>query len=165
MSTAEHDLMRAAEALTAESGTTIQALVSALAATADAVPAIAARATALQAENARRVRAGVRVVTNPDGFDARQIAMLRDALAATDTRMQGSTRCVSALSGLLARSLALLAQMTAALAAPERAAAEAARDEAQAEKAKEAERVRNRRELAAHVDADRARALAEGREI
>ena len=132
MSTAEHDLMRAAEALTAEATASIQALVSALAATLGTTPALAARAASLQAENGRRVRAGVRVVTNPDGFDARRIAMLTDGLAATDSQLQRSARYVDTLSALLARSLSLLAQMTTALAAPERAAAEAARDEAQA---------------------------------
>lgn len=158
MSTAEHDLMRAAEALTAEAATTIQALVSALAATPDAMPALAARATALQAENDRRLRAGVRVVTNPDGFDARRIAMLTDGLAATDTRMQGSARCVDALSALLTRSLSLLAQMTEALAAPERAAAEAARDEAKALAAAS----QPPRNIAEALAASRALAIAKG---
>lgn len=122
----DHELRHAAAALAAEAGTTTQALVSKLIAAVDPMPAINARATALRAENDRRARAGVRVVT-PDGFDARHIAMLADAFAATDARAQAFGRGAADLAALLTRSLALLVQMGDALAAPERAAAEAAR--------------------------------------
>ena len=123
----DHELRYAAAALAADADTATQALVSQLTAAADPMPAINARATALRAENDRRARAGVRVATNPDGFDARHIAMLTDAYAATDAQAQAFGRGATDLAALLTRSLALLAQMGDSLAAPERAAAEAVR--------------------------------------
>ena len=122
----DHELRHAAAALAADADTATQALISTLTAAPDPMPGINARATALRAENDRRARAGVRVVT-PDGFDARHIAMLTDAYAATEARAQTFARGATDLAALLTRSLALLAQMGDALAAPERAAAEAAR--------------------------------------
>lgn len=107
-------------------------------------------------------------MVTPDGFDARHIQMLTDAFAVTEARAQTFARGATDLAALLARSLALLAQMGDALAAPERAAAEAARVEAEAlaaaSRTRDAEHARRQIEVAATREVALAIARAGGRE-
>jgi hypothetical protein len=129
------DLSNAASALVTQIHATWKSLAQARADAPDPMVPVAARATALKAENVRRAHAGVRVGANPDGFDGKHIAMLTDAVTALDARSERHAQYATDLGGLLASSLALVSGLAAALAAPERAAAARALAQATAEQA------------------------------
>lgn len=98
-----------------------------------------ARGDALVAEDARRARAGVRVTMSAGDFDARRLAFFADLVAHVQTVAAESARAGDGMVALLSRAVTLIAEMSDALTAPERAAAapahaaeEAARERAEA---------------------------------
>jgi hypothetical protein len=124
----DSQLHAAANALAAKISNEITALARRRAAPlTEGHQAIAARAAALAAERQRRDCAGVRVRASADDLNERLLVNSGESFALAVEAMTQNLSDVGNLTALLSKALAMIADMSDALTAPERVAAEAER--------------------------------------